>query len=332
MIDALIEFIRVDHPLWGAVVFLGVGLVALIVGAEGFVAGSVKISNRVGLPRVTVGLTLVAIGTSLPELGASLAAILEDDAGGTSLALGNALGSNSSNIGFLFGLSALIAPIIADPIRSRPHLAVMVGAACAFGVLAWAHGSIGRLAGIVGLIVFFAYTLSMFRSKFRRVGAEGDGAVDQKPGGHVVLDLLLFGGGCTMVLIGADLLVLGASSLAEHLGVSPDVIGAALVAVGTSVPELAVCLSAARRREGDILVGNLIGSNIANLLLVVATCAVVVPLPARGQILGLHTPVMLIFSVLMAVPLATGGRAGRTVGFVLLGLYLAYQGILWTRP
>ncbi len=329
MIDALIEFIRVDHPLWSAVVFLGVGLVALIVGAEGFVAGSVKISNRIGLPRVTVGLTLVAIGTSLPELGASLAAILEDDAGGTSLALGNALGSNSSNIGFLFGLSALIAPIVADPGHSRPHLAVMVGSACAFGVLAWSCGAIGRVAGIVGLTIFFVYTLSMFRSKYRRVEDEG---AAEKPAGHVVLDLLLFGGGCTMVLIGADLLVLGASSLAEHLGVSPDVIGAALVAVGTSVPELAVCLSAARRREGEILVGNLIGSNIANLLLVVSTCAVVVPLPAGGQILGLHTPVMLLFSVLMAVPLATRGRAGRTVGLVLFGLYLAYQGILWTRP
>ena len=214
--DFIVDLIRVDHPLWGAVVFLGVGLVLLTLGAEGFVAGSVKISTRIGLPRVTVGLTLVAIGTSLPELGASLAAVLEQGEQGAALALGNALGSNSSNIGFLLGLSAFVVPIAADPARCRPHLALMVAAACGFGVLAWANGSIGRVAGVAGLATFFAYMLSMFRSKYRVVDVEDA----EKPGGHPVLDLCLFAGGCTMVLIGADLLVIGASNLASQLGVS----------------------------------------------------------------------------------------------------------------
>lgn len=328
MIESLLAWIQLGDPTANALVTLAIGIVLLLIGAEGFVAGSVRLAERFGLPRVTVGLTLVAIGTSLPELSASLAAVLGNEGpDGPALAVGNALGSNVANIGFLLGLSAMITPILGNLQQNAGHLWLMLVTALVVAALGFALGEIAWWGGALGLLVFVVYNLKLLLgSNTPKVDAPA-----RELSGHLLLDLGLFVVGCTLVVVGADVLVLGATDLAHRMGVSAEVIGAALVAVGTSVPELAVCISAARRREGAILVGNLVGSNIANICLVLGACAVVTPLPLAGASLWIFTPAVVIFSVLTFLMMKTKGAVNRVEGAFLLALYAGFQVILWTR-
>jgi cation:H+ antiporter len=330
LIDRLVDLIRLGDPLPDALIPLVIGLLLLVGGAELFVVAAVRLSIRLGLPRMTVGVTLVAIGTSLPELGASLAAVLGKIEDGAALALGNALGSNAANIGLLLGLAALVRPLNTGPSHHWRHLLVMVGSAGAFAGLAYTTGVIDRTAALVGLGIFLLYNWLVFRP---RVAAyPGTDEFDAPaPRGTLPGDLLLFVIGAGLVWIGSEALVRGAVALAVHLGVSAGIIGAAVVAVGTSLPELAVCFSAGRRGEGAILLGNLLGSNIANLLLVLGVVALVRPLAIHEQALLWYTPAVLVFTALMAVMVAVGRAVRRGEGLLLLVLYAVFQVILWTR-
>ncbi|MBN2490398.1 MAG: sodium:calcium antiporter [Planctomycetes bacterium] len=330
MIDTLVDLVRPGHPLAGSLLLFGIGLGFLLAGAELFVLASVRLSVRLGLPRITVGLTLVALGTSLPELGASLAAVLGKIDGGQELALGNALGSNVANIGLLLGLAALVKPLRTGPGRHGGHLLVMVGSAAAFAVLACTAGGIDRMAATAGLAVFLIYIWLLFRP---RVAAyPGTRAIDApSPPGSLPGDAVLLVLGAALVWVGSEVLVRGAADLAAQLSVSAGVIGATVVAVGTSLPELAVSFSAGRRGEGAILLGNLVGSNIANLLLVLGVVALVRPLAIGAEALVWYTPALLVFTVAMAVLVAVGRGVRRRDGLLLLVLYAVFQVILWTR-
>jgi cation:H+ antiporter len=279
---------------------------------------------------MTVGLTLVAVGTSLPELAASLAAVLRGGAAGGELAVGNALGSNVSNIGLLLGLAAALRPLPTGPRHHWRKLLAMTAAAASFAVPAYLWGGVGRVEGAVGLALFLGFIWALFRPRVAAYPAT-DELDDENPRGFLVVDLILLALGGALVFFGSEVLVLGSVRLAVELGVSAGVIGAALVAVGTSLPELAVCFSAARRGEGEILLGNLIGSNIANLWLVLGAVGLIRPLVIQDQALLIYTPAMLVFTVLMALMVATGKRVGRGEGLLLLLLYAAYQVIVWTR-
>lgn len=332
MTDHLAQLVQLGDERINALALLAMGVVALVIGAEFFVAGSVRLSIRFKLPRITVGLTLVAVGTSLPELGASLAAILRGGEAGVELAIGNALGSNVSNIGLLLGLAATFRPLPTGPRHHWRKLLAMVAAAASFAVPAYWFGGIGWVEGTIGLVLFFLFILMLFRPRVAAYPAtDGLEVEEEEARGHLLVELLMLAVGGALVFFGSEILVLGSVRLAVHLGVSAGVIGAALVAVGTSLPELAVCFSAARRGEGEILLGNLIGSNIANLWLVLGAVSLIRPLAIHDQALLIYTPAMLVFTVLMAVMVATGRRVGRGEGLLLLVLYAAYQVTLWTR-
>lgn len=330
MIDQVAQLIQLGDERLDAFALLALGVVALVLGAEFFVAASVRLSIRFKLPRITVGLTLVAVGTSLPELGASLAAILKGGEAGAELAVGNALGSNVANIGLLLGLAAVFRPLATGPRHHWRKLLTMAFAAATFALCAYGWGRIGRVEGVVGLGFFLVFIWLLFRPRVAAYPATEE-LEAEKPRGILLVDLLMLAAGGALVLFGSDVLVLGAVRLALELGVSAGVIGATVVAIGTSLPELAVCFSAARRGEGEILLGNLIGSNIANLWLVLGAVGLIRPLAIHDQALLLYTPAMLVFTVLMVVMVATGRRVGRGEGLVLLVLYAAYQVILWTR-
>jgi len=330
LIDRLVDLIPITNPLLHALLVLFVGLVFLLAGAELFVIAAVRLSVRLGLPRITIGLTLVAVGTSLPELGASFAAVVRDAEHGGALAIGNALGSNVSNIGLLLGLAALYRPVsTAFPLKGF-NLAAMAVVAGLFAVIAYTRGSLQRPDAILGMVVFLLFIWFLFRGKVAAYPGT-DELEEKQPHGTLVGDAALFLIGGAMVWFGSEVLVRGAISLAARLGVTAGVIGAALVSVGTSLPELAVCFSAARRKEGGILLGNLIGSNIANVLLVLGAVASYRPLVIGEDALVIYTPAVLIFTVLMVVMATTGRKVSRAEGSLLLLLYAAYQVIVWTR-
>ena len=329
MLDPLFDWLRFEPPLAHAATLLAAGLVLLVAGAELFVAAAVRLSIRFGLSRMTIGLTIVAVGTSLPELGASLVAVLKG-ADAVPLALGNALGSNVANIGLLLGLAALVRPLETGHTRHWRHLLVMCAAAGGFAVVAYTSGTLHRIEAGVALVVFLGYIGLLFRPRVAAYPGTDD-LEREEVRGSLGGDAFLFLAGAILVWAGSEILVRGALDLADRLEVTSGVIGAAVVAVGTSLPELAVCFSAARRREGGILLGNLIGSNIANLLLVLGVVALVRPLAVGQDALVIYTPAMLVFTVLMTMMVALGKRVSRMEGAILLVLYVAFQGWVWTR-
>ncbi len=328
MFECLYDKIHLEDPFLNGLLFLGVGLGILIVGAELFVLASVRLARRLGVSRFTIGVTLVAVGTSLPELATSVVAVLGDGEKGEALAVGNALGSNAANIGLLLGLAALVKPVLTGTLRTWLHLGVMVVSAGVFATVAYTSGVLTRPMALAFLGGFFLYTGLLFRP--RKAAWPGtDGLDAERPGRAPLGFFLLFLLGAVMVWAGSETLVAGALGLAVHFQVSAGAIGAALVAVGTSIPELAVCFSAVRRKEPGILLGNLIGSNIANILLVLGTVALVGRIVIVDNALTIYTPAMVIFTILMVIVLASGRKVTRAEGLGLLVLYAAYQVVVW---
>jgi len=330
LLDTLLDSIRLGGAPLDGCLFLFAGALILILGAEVFVMASVRLSRRLGLPRIAVGLTLVAIGTSLPELASSLVAVLQEGEKGASLAVGNVVGSNVANIGLVLGLAALIRPVSTGESRIWPHLLVLVLVTGGFTGMVYALGTLTVPVALGGMAVFLVYTWLLFRPKVA-AWPGSDALESERPGGGLVGDILLFVIGAALVGVGSETLVKGAVETAVNLGVSAGVVGAALVAVGTSIPELAVCFSAARRREAGILLGNLIGSNIANLLLVFGVVSLIRPLAIGGEALNLYLPAMSVFTILMVVGIVTHGRVKRVEGLVLLALYALFQVIVWVQ-
>ncbi len=248
--------------------FFGLGLVALSFGAEWLVRGASRIAVVLRVSPLVIGLTIVAYGTSTPEMMASVVAAVR---GHADITLGNVLGSNIANIGLILGLVALIAPLRVSMRLMRRELPIMVGVTLLFYFLAW-RLYFGRFTGVgflLGLVVFTVLVLRWARREPETIQAEYE-SYDRagRRSEHPVLrtSILLAVGGMLVLFAGGDLVVRGAVPLARLMGISDIVIGASLVAVGTSLPELATALVAARRRQADIIIGNLVGSNLFNIL------------------------------------------------------------------
>jgi len=307
--------------MWMDVAFVGLGLVLLFAGGEGLVRGAVSLAARLGVSPLMIGLTVVGFGTSMPELIVSLRAAL---AGAPDIAVGNVVGSNTANILLILGLTALIAP---PPTRlpglSR-DLVVMLVAAFALAALAWV-GSVERGAGLALLAALAAYlTASAWLARGQDGEAEGLAATLSP-----LAALAFVGGGLLALMAGADLLVRGASDLARAAGISEAVIGVTVVAVGTSLPELATSIVAAWRRQPEIAVGNVVGSNIFNVLAILGATALVSPLPIAQSIRLVDIPVMLGASLVLALLLSTGRRVPRAAGAALLAAYIGYTAYLF---
>ncbi len=292
------------------------------------VRGAVALARGFGVSPLVIGLTLVGFGTSVPELATSLQAAL---AGSPGIAIGNVVGSNTGNILLILGIAVLIAPIaVAPEALRRDGIAMVVASlACLAAILS---GDIARLEGLVlltGLCVYLAVTLATElrrrKSAACRCAQEGE-LLPARPAAPWRAGLILLAG-LAVTLAGARLLVAGAISLAARLGMPEETIGLSIVAIGTSMPELATSVVAARRGHGDVALGNVIGSNIFNVLCILGLTALVRPLPVPASILRGDIWVMLAATALLMIFARTGWRVGRREGAVMVlgyGGYLAW--------
>lgn len=308
------------------------GLIVLVLAGDALVRGAVNLALRLGIPALIVGLTVVAFGTSAPELLVSVDAVL---GGAPALALGNVVGSNTANILLVLGIPALITAMAVDRSLSADFL-VMMAAAVLFIALAFA-GPFGPWHGAVllaGLAMMLGH--SYVRARAHRAAECATGPCDEDEalegaeagisGGRIAFYLLA---GLIGLPLGAHYLVEGAVNVASVLGVSDAVIGLTLVAVGTSLPELATTVAAALRRQGGVAMGNVIGSNIFNLLGIIGIAALIGPIPVPEMMLRWDLWVMLGSSALLGVFVFTGRSIGRLAGLGLIGLYVLYVVMLF---
>ena len=308
------------------IVLMLAGFAGLLLGGDLLVRGAVSLAQHFGISPMVIGLTLVGFGTSTPELLTSLQAAL---AGSPGIAVGNVVGSNTANILLILGMSALIMPIAVHRAGFQRDGAVLAlaTAICLALVLT---GSIGRLAGgalMVMLALYLAATLYLERGNAaHEVGGDTLLAADD-PRRPIWRALGQFGLGLALTLVAARFLVTGAISLAAALGVSEAVIGVTIVAVGTSMPELVTSVVAARKGQADIAFGNILGSNIFNILGILGATTLVQPLTVPAEILQLDIWVMVAATGFLIGAAMTGWRISRSEGFAMMAAYVAY--LVW---
>lgn len=297
-------------------IYVVAGLLCLFLGGEALVRGSVGIAKRLAMSPLLIGLTVVGFGTSTPELLVSVNAAWR---GVPDIAIGNIVGSNIANIALIMGITALVWPIRVSGSTLRRDTGVMVFAALAL-VPVFMMGEIGRLAGAMllsGLIgyLFWAYLMP---------GDAAENAADDSEKPKAIVSVLWVVAGFVALIFGARFLVDGAVSIARDAGMSEAFIGLTIVAVGTSMPELATSVVAAFRRQSEIAIGNVIGSNIFNVLGIFGVTAVIKPIPVADRFVTFDLPVMIAVSLVMTALLLLRPTIGRKTGLALLSGYVAY--------
>lgn len=312
------------------VMLLLLGLALLLVGAEMLVRGASRLALATGISPLVIGLTVVAFGTSTPELAVSIGAA---NSGAPDIALGNVVGSNITNVLLILGVSALIAPLIVARQLIRVDVPIMLGVSVLALVLAL-DGGIGRVDGAILAALLVGYTLLQVRLG-RSDPAAGDTALDTVNGPPRgtrawVMNVALVGGGLALLILGANWLVDSATLIARQFGLSELVIGLTVVAVGTSMPEIATSIIATIRGQRDLAVGNVVGSNIFNLLGVLGLAAVISPtgIPVSPAAVNFDIPVMIATAVACLPIFFTGHSIQRWEGAVFLGYYVAYTAYL----
>lgn len=307
-------------------IYLIMGVALLYVGGEFLVAHASDLARRLGVSPLVVGLTVVAFGTSAPELASSIEAVLQDAHG---VAFGNAVGSNIANIGLVLGLAALITPVATGARFLRREVPFMI-IVCALPIPMALNHRLDRWEGVILLAVILLYLFYLLKHKGAS-SQENDvvpsADVEQ---GHPIW--YIFGGivmGLALLVGGAKALVTGAVDIARTIGVSERVIGLTVVACGTSLPELAASVVAAIKKESDILLGNVVGSNIFNILLILGATAVVEPIRLVAEGIWIDLGVMVGFSMIVLLFLYTGLRVVRLEGAILVAGYGAYVSYLF---
>jgi cation:H+ antiporter len=310
-----------DRGFLMAYLLLAGGLVALLVGGDLLVRGAVGVAQRLKVPPLVIGLTLVGFGTSAPELATSLQAAL---GGAPGIAAGNVVGSNVANVLLILGLAALIRPIAVDGLAFRRDGSALV-LATLLGIALMLTGALERWHGTVLVAGLAAFLLATLRRPGPVAATEAHDVVEtvgRRP--PLWRAGLFFALGLALVLGGARALVTGGVEIAAALGVSEAVIGLTIVAVGTSLPELVTSVVAAWRGEGDVAFGNVVGSNIFNLLGILGVTALVTPLPIDARLLQVDVWAMAAATALLVAAAVTGWRVTRAEAAALLALYAGY--------
>ncbi len=297
------------------------GFALLFLGGEALVRGAVSLANRLGLSPLVIGLTVVGFGTSTPELLVSLQAALR---GAPDIAVGNVVGSNIANVLLILGVSAVIFPI-ATRIDGLARDLVVLLAASALMLVLGAFGGIGRGVGIAMVVALACYV--GFATLSGRTVCDEEGELSLRLAAWTEVVLLL--AGFAALLAGSNMLVGSAIRIARGFGISEAVIGLSVVAIGTSLPELATSIVAALRRHSDVAIGNVIGSNIFNLLGILGVTAAVEPVSIAPSIAVVDIPLMGAVTVCLVAVLTLAGRMSRPVGAAFLLLYAAYIGYLF---
>jgi cation:H+ antiporter len=304
-----------------------VGLVLLILGAEALVRGASRLAAIMGISPLVIGLTVVAYGTGSPELAVVVQSVLS---GQSDIGLGNVVGSNISNVLLILGLSALVVPLIVSRRVVRLEVLLMIGVSFLLLVLAL-DGTIGRPEGVLlfaGAVVYSV--LALIRS--RKEGEEGERPAENGASGPgsarhgALVQVLLILVGLALLVVGSRWLVNGAVAIAEAVGLSELIIGLTVVAVGTSLPELATSLTAAARGQRDIAVGNIIGSNVFNILVVLGVAGIMVPggVNVPSGALTFDIPVMIAAAIACLPIFYTGHLIARWEGALFFGYYVVY--------
>lgn len=313
------------------------GLVVLVIGADLLVRGAVRIAEGAGISPLLVGLTIVGFGTSTPELVTSVQGAL---AGSPGIAVGNIVGSNIFNIALILGVAALLTPLAVAETALRRDAVLVIATAALFAAVGWLW-TLDRVTGAIFLALLVAYLVYAFRVERQTagttaagekeaalVGADPATAPDRHSGGWMV-PAVLVALGLAMLVGGGRFFVSGSIDLARIMGVSEAVIGLTIVAAGTSMPELATSMLAAFRRQADVALGNILGSNIYNILGIGGVTAMIAPTQMPAQIVSFDNLVMVALSVALLALLYTGRTLSRAEGALLLGSYAVYVWWLW---
>ncbi|MCE5178847.1 MAG: calcium/sodium antiporter [Porphyromonadaceae bacterium] len=300
------------------IVWLLVSLVILYYGAEGLVSGAASLAKRIGISPLVIGLTIVSIGTSMPELVVSVKAAMS---GQSAISIGNVLGSNFFNIGIILGMSALIYPLAVKRQLLKLDVPVMIFAALLF-FLMFLDYKISHVEALIFILLLLSYiSYLLFISKKNTTVEEEEEEIKKTK--HWALDILFIGVGLLALVYGSDLLVVNATLIAGRLGMSEAMIGLTIVAVGTSMPELATSVVAAIKKRSDIAIGNVVGSNIFNVLLILGVAGLIQPIstPEINYVDGLF---MIGISLLLWLFMKAGSRIKRWQGAAFIAFYLIY--------
>jgi len=293
------------------------GLLGLFLGGDWLVRGASQIAARFNVPPLIIGLTIVRFGTSTPELLVSLQAAFDGLPG---ISIGNVVGSNTANILLILGVAGIIAPPIADFLNMRRDLFWMLGAALVMPVII-ASGYVGRIEGaalITGLIIYLGLSFRAMRND----------PTEALPSDVNLLHAAGFTiAGLIAVMVGAKYLVESATIIARHLGVSEAMIGLSIVAIGTSLPELATTVAAAIKGEREIALGNIIGSNIFNILAILGLTGLIIPIPVDTRFMSFDVPVMICATLLILGLIYVRGEISRIAGGLMILAYIGYIAI-----
>lgn len=311
-------------------VLLGIplGIVMLYFGSDWLVKGAKNLALRLGVAPFVVGLTVVAFGSSAPEMVTSVVS-----ANTPAIILGNVLGSNIVNIGIAIALAAIVCPLAAKYDTMRMEVAMMIITSFAVFILAALNIlSLWVGIGLIAALIIFLYVI--YRAK--KDNTEGQEAYTSEveegsTQGYPIL-IALIAVGLVLLYFGARFFVDGAVELAHMIGISDLLVGLIIVAIGTSLPEICICLIAASRGENDLAVANIVGSNIFNACAVLGVGAVVAKIPVSESVLYFHIPVMILISLCMFAMIKWKNQISRPSAFVLLGIYVAYLAIMIAVP
>ena len=298
---------------------LVVGFVMLVKGADWFVEGASKVAEKFGIPQLVIGLTIVAMGTSLPEAAVSTSAALK---GSAEITIGNVVGSNIMNILLILGITSVISPLAVQLSTVKYEIPMVIGFSILLGALGLSDGAVGRIDGLILLVGMVCYLLYLLRMAKRGQALTEESEKSDKDESLLKLFLLILIGG-VMIVLGSDITVDAATELARIFGMSERLIGLTIVAFGTSLPELVTSATAAMKGKADIAVGNIVGSNIFNLLFVVGVAAVITPVVYAPNFL-IDTIVCVGTAILLWLCVLRKQKLARHSGVILLLCYVGY--------
>lgn len=301
-----------------SLLLLVIGFVLLVKGADWFVEGSAAIARKLNIPELVIGLTIVAMGTSLPEAAVSITASLNGNAG---IAVGNVAGSNIMNILIILGITSVITTIKIQKSTIRMEIPFLILVSAVFLGFGMTGNRLSGLEGVGFWALFVVYLVYLYVMSQRN---ESDPAEDEKPMNRPVWQcLILLVISAIMIIKGSDLIVSGATDIAKVIGLSDRIIGLTIVAFGTSLPELVTCITAARKNKADLAIGNIVGSNIFNILFVLGTASLITPIPFESKFI-----VDAAFGIAATVILWLGSfrkrELARPAGIFMICVYACY--------